>query len=117
MPRQNRVNRRRFLGESAAAASGLFIASRTGRGGDTVDDLATYPSNEHFWYRPQPPGLFVDSQCDNRAFAYADGKVLLSEDNGRTWPHAPLSRMPATSFSAASCGTATSSSVHWRSCT
>ena len=46
-----------------------------------------FPSTDHFWYRRQPAGLFVDSQRDNKAFAYADGKVLLSEDNGRTWPH------------------------------
>jgi hypothetical protein len=44
-------------------------------------------STDHFWYRPQPEGIFVDSQRDNKAFGFADGKVLLSEDNGRTWPH------------------------------
>jgi len=48
---------------------------------------AEFPSTEHFWYRRQPAGLFVDTQRDNKAFAYADGKVLLSEDNGRTWPY------------------------------
>jgi len=46
-----------------------------------------FASTDHFWYRPQPPGLFIDSQRDNKAFGYADGKVLLSEDNGSTWPH------------------------------
>ena len=42
---------------------------------------------DHFWYRPGPEGVYVDSQRDNKAFGYADGRVLLSEDNARTWPH------------------------------
>jgi len=42
---------------------------------------------DHFWYRLQPEGPYVDSQRDNKAFGYADGQVLLSEDNARTWPH------------------------------
>ena len=44
-------------------------------------------STEHFWYRMQPAGPYIDSQCDNKAFGHADGKIYLSEDNGRTWPH------------------------------
>ena len=46
-----------------------------------------FPSTDHFWYRAQPAGPFIDSQRDNRAFGYTDEKVFLSEDNGRTWPH------------------------------
>ncbi|NMD35116.1 MAG: hypothetical protein GYA73_04460, partial [Planctomycetes bacterium] len=42
----------------------------------------------HFWYRAQPPGRYIDSQRGSKAFAYAEGKIFLSEDNGRTWPHA-----------------------------
>lgn len=42
---------------------------------------------EHFWYRLGPEDRYIDSQLDNKAFAYADGKVMLSEDNGNTWPH------------------------------
>lgn len=42
---------------------------------------------DHFWYRLQPEGVYIDSQRDNKAFAYADGEVMLSEDNGHTWPH------------------------------
>lgn len=48
---------------------------------------AEFPSNDHFWYRPQPAGPYIDSQRDNKAFGHADGQVMLSEDNGRTWPH------------------------------
>jgi hypothetical protein len=44
-------------------------------------------STDHFWYRLQPEGPYIDSQRDNKAFGYADGRILLSEDNGRTWPH------------------------------
>jgi hypothetical protein len=42
---------------------------------------------DHFWYRLQPAGLTIDSQRDNKAFAHADGRIMLSEDNGHTWPH------------------------------
>lgn len=42
---------------------------------------------DHFWYRLQPEGPYIDSQRDNKAFGYADGQVLLSEDNAHTWPH------------------------------
>ncbi|MCK5804077.1 MAG: hypothetical protein KAI66_14675 [Lentisphaeria bacterium] len=44
-------------------------------------------STEHFWYRLQPEGPYIDSQRDNKAFGHADGKIFLSEDNGLTWPH------------------------------
>jgi len=44
-------------------------------------------STEHFFYRLQSDGVYVDSQRDNRAFGYADGQILLSHDTGRTWPH------------------------------
>jgi hypothetical protein len=44
-------------------------------------------STNHFWYRLPAEGPYMDSQRDNKAFGHADGKILLSEDNGRTWPH------------------------------
>ena len=84
---QEQVTRRRFLSATAAAAGGLLIPGAIGLGADAVAVPPGAGSTDHFWYRPQPPGLFVDSQRDNKAFAYADGKVLLSEDNGHTWPH------------------------------
>ena len=46
-----------------------------------------FPSTPHFWYRLQPEGVYVDSQRDNKAFGYANGRILLSEDNAHTWPH------------------------------
>ena len=42
---------------------------------------------DHFWYRLQPEGVYIDSQRDNKAFGYMKGRFVLSEDNGRTWPH------------------------------
>jgi hypothetical protein len=43
-------------------------------------------STDHFWYRQQPAGPYIDSQRDNKAFGFGDGTIFLSEDNGRTWP-------------------------------
>ncbi len=45
----------------------------------------TTGSIAHFLYRRQPAGPFIDSQRGDKAFGYADGKIFLSEDNGRTW--------------------------------
>jgi hypothetical protein len=42
---------------------------------------------EHFWYRLGPSDIYVDSQRDNKAFGRAEGKLVLSEDCGQTWPH------------------------------
>ena len=47
----------------------------------------SFPSTDHFWYRPQPAGPYMDSQRDNKAFGFSDGTIFLSEDNGRTWPY------------------------------
>ncbi|HID76945.1 MAG TPA: hypothetical protein EYP56_13235, partial [Planctomycetaceae bacterium] len=44
-------------------------------------------STGHFHYRLQPPGPYIDSQRDNKAFGFSDEAVFLSEDNGRTWPY------------------------------
>jgi hypothetical protein len=87
MTRRQQVTRRRFLGATATTAGGMLIPGAVVRGADPIVSPAELSSTDHFWYRSQPAGLFVDSQRDNKAFAYADGKVLLSEDNGRTWPH------------------------------
>ena len=86
MTKNHSVTRRTFLGAAAATTGGLLMTRASwgaGAGGEWPDVRET----EHFWYRPQPEGLFVDSHRDDKAFAYTDGKVLLSEDNGHTWPH------------------------------
>ena len=42
---------------------------------------------DHFWYRLGPEDVYVESQRENKAFGYAPGRVMLSEDNAETWPH------------------------------
>ncbi|MEN6493423.1 MAG: twin-arginine translocation signal domain-containing protein [Thermoguttaceae bacterium] len=86
MPR-HAVTRRGFLGATAAAAGGLLLPGATGLGAEPSAGTSDYPSTAHFWYRPQPAGPYIDSQRKNKAFGRTEGKILLSEDNGRTWPH------------------------------
>ncbi len=81
------MNRRGFLGAATATAGGILLANSGGAAARASVDLDDFPSTEHFWYRAEPDGPFVDSQRDNMAFGFSDGKVYLSEDNGRTWPH------------------------------
>src|SRR3954463_5239464 len=79
------LTRRRFLQATSAAIAfgGLLgtdfspLHAADGRIGE----------NEHFWYRLAPDGPYIDSHRDNKAFGFGDGKIYLSEDNGKTWPH------------------------------
>ncbi len=81
-----RVTRRDFLAVTAAA-SGMSLAGTIGQAADTPSPPDDIRSTEHFWYRLQPKGRYIDSQRGDRAFAYADGTLFLSEDNAHTWPH------------------------------
>lgn len=99
-----RLTRRLFLGATAAAAHGILAARGTGHplqqaAPETAAaaDLAT----DHFWYRLQPAGPYIDSQRDNKAFGLTDRAVMLSEDNGRTWPR--RAEFPAASQITFSC--------------
>ena len=85
-PRQP-VTRRRFLGATAATAGGMLIAGARRLNANPIVTPSDSPSTDHFWYRPQPTGPYIDSQRDNRAFGLADGTIFLSEDNARTWPY------------------------------
>jgi hypothetical protein len=87
MTQEQRATRRRFLGAAAATAGGLFIPGSASLGADAAAPTSAIASTEHFWYRLQPPGWYVDSQRENKAFGYGDGTVGLSEDNARTWAH------------------------------
>jgi len=84
MTQRQGVTRRGFLEFSAAATGGLLLPGIVGRHASAAED---YPSTEHFWYRLQPAGPYIDSQRDNLAFGREADTVVLSEDNGRTWPH------------------------------
>jgi hypothetical protein len=78
-----RLNRRQVIGAAAAATVGGSLC--TGISG--LQAAEARGENEHFWYRLAPVGPYIDSQRDNKAFGFGDGKVFLSEDNGHTWPH------------------------------
>jgi hypothetical protein len=71
----------------AATAGGIILPGFAGRGAESSGSPPGFPSTDHFWYRLQPTGRYIDSQRGNKAFACADGEVFLSEDNGHTWPH------------------------------
>jgi hypothetical protein len=72
---------------AAATAGGILIADTAKPKANSVTFLSKEGSTEHFWYRPQPDGPYIDSQRDNKAFGFTDRAVYLSEDNARTWPH------------------------------
>ena len=85
---RRQVTRRRFLGGAAAIGGGMLASKARRIAAERADAPADCASTDHFWYRLQPEGPYVDSQRANKAFGYTDGKIHLSEDNGRTWPHA-----------------------------
>ena len=77
------ATRRQFLA-TAAAAAGSFLLPRS----SVLAATDGIGRTDHFWYRLAPPdGPYIDSQRDNKAFAFGDRKVLLSEDNAKTWAH------------------------------
>ena len=69
------------------------IASHFKAGGVPVPDPTTATAEqitgetEHFWYRLAPAHPYIDSQRENTAFGFGKGKIFLSQDNGKTWPH------------------------------
>ena len=77
------ATRRRFLAATSASAGGLLLSDS----GTSCAAQADVKSTDHFWYRLAPEGPYVDSQRDNKAFGFGDGKIFLSEDNALTWPH------------------------------
>ncbi|MCB1233847.1 MAG: exo-alpha-sialidase [Verrucomicrobiae bacterium] len=80
-------DRRRFLRASASAMAGAWAGA--GLLHDARAAAALSGENDHFFWRlGAPDGPYIDSQRGDRAFGFGDGKIFLSEDNGRTWPHA-----------------------------
>ena len=77
------LTRRQWLGTSTATAAGLLLPDP----GKLTAALSDTAETEHFWYRLAPEGPYIDSQRDNKAFGFGGGKIFLSEDNAKTWPH------------------------------
>ncbi|MBE0659347.1 MAG: hypothetical protein IH602_16765 [Bryobacteraceae bacterium] len=81
MTQRSLVTRRGFLGAAGAAA--IERGQAAGQAGAQVISGET----EHFWYRAQPAGKYIDSQRGDKAFAYAAGRIHMSADNGHSWPY------------------------------
>ncbi len=80
MNHAHNITRRQWIGTTAA---GLFIPAplKLSAAPPAVGETA------HFWYRLARDGPYIDSQRGNKAFGFREGKIFLSEDNGKTWPH------------------------------
>ncbi len=83
---QPRITRRQFLHATAVTTGGILMADVPELDANSITVSSNSSSTEHFWYRPQPAGPYIDSQRDNKAFGFTDRAVVLSEDNARTWP-------------------------------
>lgn len=84
--RSKSITRRQVLGASAVTGIGGILMPVLPL--DLRAALTDVQSNDHFWYRLQPEGPYIDSQRGSRAFGFDDeGTIYLSEDNGKTWPH------------------------------
>ena len=79
------LTRRRWLGATAASAGGLLLPGLCQLNAAAAIEGET----EHFFYRiPSADEPYIDSQRDNKSFAFHGTKIMLSEDCGKTWPHA-----------------------------
>jgi len=85
------MNRRQFL-ETTAIAGGASLIGRGSLNAAAVTESRAEGETEHFWYRLAPEEPYLDCQRDNKAFGFRDQTILLTEDNGRTWPH--VARFP-----------------------
>ena len=81
------ITRRRFVAAAAASAAALLAPDAIARASSSAVFQSEAQSTDHFWYRVQTSGPYLDSQRDNKAFGFEKGKVFLSEDNGRTWAY------------------------------
>ena len=80
------MTRRHFL-ETAALAGGATIVAGFPLNAAAVTDSPAEGETKHFRYRLAPKDPYIDSHRDNKAFGFRDGTILLSEDNGKTWPY------------------------------
>ena len=87
MTQLRQVTRRRLLGMTAAIVGGVLVSAAVGADAPVSTSPGKISSTVHFWYRLQPAGPYIDSQQGSAAFGFEDAKILLSDDNGRSWPH------------------------------
>ena len=81
------TTRRHFL-TTAACSLALPNVRSFGAATEPEQPLPLSGENEHFIWRIQSPDEpYIDTQRDNKCFAFQSTKIMLSEDNGRTWPH------------------------------
>ena len=67
------LHRRKFIQAAAATAgAGMLPGRRVLHAADSA-----VRGNEHFWFRLAPEGPYIDSQRDNKAFGFGDGKIFL----------------------------------------
>src|SRR6267142_6583147 len=98
MKTKTRLNRRGFVATAAAAVAAVGIV-RPGAFGVCASDGAIRETKD-FWFRLAPEGPYIDSQRDNKAFGFGDGKIFLSEDNATSWAHsAPFDDAANITFS------------------
>lgn len=77
-------SRRNFVSTASIVTGGGLLTGLT-RLSPAADGTG---ETDHFWYRLAPAdGPYIDHQRDNKAFGFRDGKIFLSEDNGKTWPY------------------------------
>ncbi len=96
MVQSQSVHRRHFLRSTAgAAALGALFDPNASR----LLAAATRET-EHFWCRLAPEGPYIDSQRDQWAFGFGDGRVFLSDDCCQSWAHsAPFPEAEHITFS------------------
>ncbi len=82
--RKRTFPRREFLRTATSVLATSSLPTVIGRAGE-IFPWPEARSTEHFWYRLQPEGIYIDSQRGPWAFAFAQQRVYLSEDNGRSW--------------------------------
>lgn len=94
MNRRQLLHRRQFLGTAASvAAVGSLYTPRPLY-------ASAIRETDHFWCRLAPEGPYIDTQRDNKAFGFGDGKVFLSEGCGQTWAYsAPFPEAEQITFS------------------
>src|SRR5262245_21808493 len=84
MKTQSPLNRRQFFAAATAATAGGFLGPGISR---LCAADAAIRETDQFWFRLAPEGPYIDSQRENKAFGFGDGKIFLSEDNAKSWAH------------------------------